>query len=418
MSAELANLGASLGLMLLALSLTSRAQDTYHLLHSFTFGVDGAQPSAPLVVNGAGSVMYGTAEGGGTSNHGNVFRLDRTAQGWHGTVLHSFGQGDDGWYPQSALIFDKNGNMYGTTSEGGPYGFGTVFEMSPSGSGRWTETLLHSFDLYGENMPMAPVSFDLAGNLYGTTELGGLGYGAIFRMSPPLSPGGQWGETVIYNFTDTNDGAFPQSKLLIDRQGNLYGTSYFAGIQDSGTVFELKRTENGWEEKTLYEFQFADDGAQPSGALSADSKNNLYGTAESGGSARCGVVFKLSYSHGAWADQTLYSFDCGVDGGNPWGGVSFDRSGNLYGTTMSGGAYGYGTVFKMSPNGDGTWTESALYSFSNGYDGENPRWGVVADRADRLYGVTSYGGVPCNCGTVFELAPPSSSEKNSETLKP
>jgi uncharacterized repeat protein (TIGR03803 family) len=194
----------------LAFSIFANAQDGFELLHSFTFGVDGALPSAPLVVNDAGSVIYGTAEGGGISNHGNVFRLVRTSQGWKGTVLHSFGQGTDGWYPDAAVISDKKGNLYGTTSEGGLYGWGTVFEMSPTGGGKWAETALHSFDFYGEDTPIAPVTFDAAGNLYGTTSQGGLGWGAIFQMTPPPSPGGQWTENVIYNFTYTNDGAFPK----------------------------------------------------------------------------------------------------------------------------------------------------------------------------------------------------------------
>ena len=390
----------------LAFSTHANAQDAFQLLHSFTFGVDGAEPNAPLLVNAAGSVIYGTADGGGTSNHGNVFRLVRTSQGWRGTVLHSFGEGNDGWYPQAAVIFDKKGNMYGTTVEGGPYGFGTVFEMSPTSGDKWTETVLHGFNLYGENMPMGPVNFDVFGNLYGTTELGGAGWGAIFQMTPPSSPGGQWTENVIYNFTDTNDGAFPQSGLLIDKQGNLYGTSYFAGIQDSGTVYELKRTETGWQEITLYEFQRADDGSNPSGPLTTDGRGNLYGTTDEAGAGRCGVVFKLAYSHGTWADQTLYSFDCGPDGGNPWGGVTLDRLGNLYGTTSQGGAYGYGTVFQLSPNPDGTWSETALHSFTNSADGAYPRWGVVPDQLGRLYGVATGGAPPCSCGTVFEILPP------------
>ena len=393
-------------LLLVAFARVSRAQDAFQLLHSFTFGVDGAQPNAGLVVNAEGTVIYGTADGGGSSNHGNVFRLVRTGQGWRGTVLHSFGEGDDGWYPQASLIFDMKGNMYGTTSEGGPYDFGTVFEMTPTGNGGWTEHILHAFSLYTENTPVAPLVFDQRGNLYGTTENGGIAWGAVFEMTPPSSPGGQWTESVLYNFTNTHDGAYPESGLLIDKQGNLYGASYFAGIEDSGTVYELKRTATGWEEETIYQFQRGDDGANPSGPLSTDGKGNLYGTTEIAGPGECGVIFRLTYSHGAWADQTLYSFDCGADGGHPWGGVTFDRLGNLYGTTKDGGAYGYGTVFKLSPNADDTWSEIVLYSFINGRDGANPQWGVVADLSDRLYGVTTYGGIPCGCGTVFELSLP------------
>lgn len=210
----------------LALSTQANAQDGFQLLHSFTFGVDGAHPSAALAVNGEGSVLYGTAQDGGSSDHGNVFRLVRTGQGWKGAVLHNFGQGSDGWYPDAAVVFDKEGNIYGTTSEGGPYGFGTVFELRPNGS-QWVESILHVFSLYSENTPEAPLTFGQDGNLYGTTMNGGIAWGAVFEMTPPSSPGGQWTETVIYNFTDTNDGAFPSSALLIDKRDNLYGTSYF-----------------------------------------------------------------------------------------------------------------------------------------------------------------------------------------------
>jgi uncharacterized repeat protein (TIGR03803 family) len=390
----------------LAFSTHANAQDGFQLLHSFTFGVDGALPSAPLLVNAAGSVIYGTAQDGGSTNHGNVFRLLRTSQGWKGTVLHSFGQGSDGWYPDAAVIFDKKGNMYGTTSEGGPYGFGTVFEMSPTAGGRWTESLLHAFSIYTENTPEAPLIFDQQGNLYGTTLNGGIAFGTVFQMMPPSSQGGQWTENVIYNFTYTDDGAYPDSALLIDKQGNLYGTSHFAGIQDSGTVYELKRTGTGWQEITLYEFQGGDDGAHPSGPLTTDGRGNLYGTTDDAGAGRCGVVFKLAYFQGAWADSTLYSFNCGPDGANPWGGVNFDRFGNLYGTTSQGGAYGYGAVFKLSPNPDGTWSETVLYTFTNGADGTYPRQGVVPDRLGRLYGVATGGAPPCSCGTVFELSLP------------
>jgi len=390
----------------LASSRHASAQEAFQLLHSFTFGVDGANPSSALAVNGEGTVIYGTAQDGGSTNHGNVFRLVRTSQGWKGTVLHSFGQGTDGWYPDAAVIFDKKGNMYGTTSEGGPYGFGTVFEISPASDGRWTEQILHAFSIYSEDTPEAPLIFDQQGNLYGTTLNGGIAFGTVFQMTPPQSPGGQWTENVIYNFTDTNDGAYPASGLLIDKQGNLYGTSYLAGIHDGGTVYELKRTTTGWEEITLYEFQSGGDGSHPSGPLTTDGKGNLYGTTDDSGAGRCGVVFKLAYSHGAWSESTLYSFNCGPDGANPWGGVSFDRLGNLYGTTAQGGADGYGTVFRLSPNSDGTWSESVLYSFTNGADGGYPRQGVVPDWRGRLYGVATGGAPPCSCGTVFEILSP------------
>jgi len=402
---------SSNGVLALCLTLGSLvssafAQDAFQLLHSFTFGEDGAHPSAALNVKPDGSVLCGTAEGGGEYGHGNVFCLVRKNQTWQGAVLHSFGPDMDGWYPDSSLVYDAIGNMYGTTSEGGPYGFGTVFELAPMMNGKWSERVLHAFSLYTEDTPTAPVAFDLQGNLYGTTQLGGLGWGAVFEMMPPGSPGGQWTESVLYDFTDSDDGAFPQSGLLVDGSGNLFGTSYYAGIQDSGTVYELKHSAGGWSEDTLYEFTRGNDGANPSGPLICDKKGNLYGTAEIAGVGEYGVVFKLSYSGGAWDESVLFSFDNGADGGHPENGLTFDPLGNLYGTTRDGGAYGYGTVFKLSPKSDGTWSETVLYSFTDGQHGANPQWGVVPDRFGRLYGVTSQGGIPCNCGTVFELIPP------------
>lgn len=382
-------------------------QDGFQLLHEFTFGLDGAQPEGTVSVSAQGDVLYGTASGGGTYNHGIVYRLVRTSQGWSGAVLHDFGPTPDAWYPNAGVIFDKAGNMYGTSSEGGPYCCGTVYEVSPSGNGTWTEMVLHSFSIYSANSPEAPLIADQHGNLYGTLQNGGIAWGGVFEMTPSSVPGGEWSLNVIYNFEDKDDGAYPDTRLLVDGTGNLYGTSSFGGInQDTGTVYELRPTESGWVEQTLHEFTRGEDGANPSGPLTADAQGILYGVTEIAGSGACGTVYRLSHAEGAWRESTLYSFDCGVDGGHPYGELTFDQAGNLYGTTKDGGQYGYGTIFRLSPNRDGTWSESIVYSFMDSTDGANPQWGVVRDNADRMYGVTTYGGVPCGCGTMFELLPP------------
>ena len=344
-------------------------------------------------------------------------------------VLHSFGRGTDGGNPTAGLIFDADGNLYGTTAYGGihgnncAYGCGTVFELSPGEDGGWTEKVLHSFNGTDGTMPGASLVFDAAGNLYGTTSGGGTyaPFGTVFELSP--NGRGGWTEKVLHNFDNGTDGAFPDG-LIWDAAGNLYGTASGGGIHpDGGTAFELSPNEDGsWTETVLHSFGGGTDGVNPAAGLIFDAAGNLYGTTSSGGihcvPFGCGTVFELSpREDGGWTETVLHSFGLGTDGTYPHARPVFDAAGNLYGTTSSGGIHGCiggsnscGTLFELSPKEGRGWTETVLHNFGNGTDGFSPAGNLILDAVGNLYGITQYGGIhTCDyqpvCGTVFELSP-------------
>jgi uncharacterized repeat protein (TIGR03803 family) len=369
-------------------------------------------------------------------------------------VLYAFQGGSDGAYPTGNLIFDSTGNLYGVTGSGGAGGSGncsseyggpgcgTVYELSPSATGGWTKTTLYAFQPQNDGaFPAAGLIFDGAGNLYGTTYRGGTGTcqpdgcGTVFELSPNGSGG--WAETVLYSFQGgSTDGNGPWA-LIFDRSGNLYGTTFGGGTgnpsecgvyQECGTVFELSPNgSGGWAEKIIYNFQGKSDGAYPSPGLAFDASGNLYGTASQGGDSYGGTAFKLSpIGGGGWSETTLHAFSVnGSDGYQPETGVIFDVSGNLWGTTFQGESTGLcksspwegscGTVFELTPNGSGGWTESLPFDFpTDGSAGANPS-GVIFDRSGNLYGTTPYGAdASCDFGEslcpglVFELSPAAS----------
>ena len=329
-------------------------------------------------------------------------------------MLHSFGSGTDGGNPRAGLIFDAaKSNLYGTTPAGGTHTFGTVFELSPNGSGGWTERVLYSFcsqtSCTDGETPQAGLIFDAAGNLYSTTYQGGTySGGTAFELSPQA--GGGWTEQVLHSFGNGVEGIYPYASLVFDTAGNLYGTTYTGG-ENNGTVFELTPTTGGgWTEQTLTNF-LGSYGLYLSAGLIIDVADNLYGTTPEGGSSRncgttaCGTVFELSPNgSGGWTEQSLHNFDNnGTDGAHPYDSLKFDSAGNLYGTTYAGGSYGVGMVFELTPQAGGGWTENVLHSFiSNGTDGAYPYAGLIFDTVGNLYGTTYYGGT-YGGGTVFEL---------------
>ncbi len=354
------------------------------------------------------------------------------ATNWNEKVLHSFNNnGTDGYEPYffGSLIFDAAGNLYGTTYAGGIYGYGTAFELSPAG-GSWTETVLYNF---GNGMgdgrnPRAGLIFDATGNLYGTSTTGGTsGYGTVFELTP--TGGGGWTERVLYSFGNTPDGAYANAVLIFDGAGNLYGTTELGGANGPyGTVFELTPTAGGgWTEKVLHSFANGTDGARPLASVIFDAAGNLYGTTTEGGTNRDGTVFELTpTAGGGWTETLLHSFNNnGTDGFLPNAGLIFDATGNLYGTTYYGGAgggcqpNGCGTVFELTPTAGGGWTEQVLFSF-NSTDGAIPVVGLIFDATGNLYGATTEGGT-LNAGTVFELTPevfPTSLDFGPQGLNP
>ena len=365
------------------------ATDT--VLYSFDFSgtPDGNRPEASLVMDGAGN-LYGTTYFGGAHDvefegDGTVFKVspDGTEN-----VLYSFAGGvADGSDPVGGLIMDSSGNLYGTATGGGANGVGAVFKLSAGG----TETLLHAFaggTSDGAN-PASGLIMDGAGELYGTTSGGGAhGDGTVFE----IGAGGQ--ETVLHAFAGGTDGADPVAGLIMDSAGNLYGTTEQGGPSGNGTVFKISASG---AESILYAFGAGIDGRYPRSVLVRDSAGNLYGTTRDGGTFGYGTVFKLSP---AGVESIVYSFTGGTaDGANPMAGLVMDGAGNLYGTTEQAGAYGYGTVFKVSSAG----TESDVHAFGKGTDGQNPDAALIMDSAGNLYGTTALGGTD-GSGTVFEVS--------------
>jgi uncharacterized repeat protein (TIGR03803 family) len=332
-------------------------------------------------------------------------------------ALYNFAGGTDPKFPYAGLVLDKAGNLYGTTQLGGANSQGTVFEVTHNSDGSWTENVLYNFTGSADGgQPSAGLIFDASGNLYGTTNFGGsancnLGCGTVFELAPGS---GGWTETVLYTFTGGSDGREPYARLLSDAAGNLYGTTLLGGTVSSvctsgcGTVFKLTRTSSGWTENALYSFAGGTDGASPYDGLAFDSVGNLYGTAYSGGASGSGVIFKLSPGSSGWTESVVHAFRGGYDGKYSYGDVVLDSAGNLYGTSFQGGGKGYGVVFQLVPNSKGAWQEKVLHSFGNA-PSANPVAGLVMDPAGNLYGTTLAGGQQTSCGatcgTLFKLSP-------------
>ena len=373
---------------LLATSTRAVAQKE-KLLYSFN-AADGAYPRAGLIFDNAGN-LYGTTSGGGAYDEGAVFELMRKTGGrWIERILHNFKGGADGAYPLANLIFDSSGNLYGTTYAGGSNADGTLFQLAPKAGGVWTEKVLHSFGngKDGEH-PDAGLVLDATGNFYGTTYEGGAnGFGTVFELTPKAR--GKWAEQVLHSFGG-KDGASPYASLIIDTAGNLYGTTFYGGVDGAGTVFELTPEAGGkWVEKVLHSFN-GKDGKNPSAGLIFDALGNLYGPTEDS-------IFELMPKKGGgWTEKLLYNFGSTA-------GLIFDGAGKLYGTTYVGGTNGYGTLFELTREADGKWKYLVVYSFLGGVDGANPFAGLVLDASGNMYGTTYYGGTEGQ-GTVFEFTP-------------
>ena len=349
---------------------------------------DGEYPEGGLIADSSGN-LYGTTAYGGSGNCvlagsaagcGTVFELSppqQKGQAWTETILYSFPTAKQGYVPAGDLVFDKSGNLYGSTIFGGGKGTtcdpfyqycGAVFKLiAPrTKNGKWTEKVLHSFasGKDGAN-PNGGLLLDAAGVIYGTTfgggdengECGAGGCGTAFELKPPTKKKGVWAENVLLRF-NIQDGAEPEAGFAFGRNGDLYGTTYGGGTDGSGAVFQLAAPTGGrgpWKETILYRFGGRSDGSNPGGAVIFDAAGGLYGTAL-GGSTDAGVVFSLKPpKHGnSWPLTVLYNFTGPPDGAHPAASLVFDKAGNLYSTTQSGGTgtcsfYGYGTVFEVAP---------------------------------------------------------------------
>jgi uncharacterized repeat protein (TIGR03803 family) len=348
------------------------------------------------------------------------------------TVIHNFTGGADGGVPNSTLAIDAAGNLYGTTVYGGNRTqncntwCGVVFKLKPSGQG-WIVTPLYEFNGSPDGSAPVGVVFGPNGTLYGTTFSGGVscrsnsqyGCGTVFNLRPSPTPCKSvlcpWNETVLYRFNGgSNDGAGPNSPVVFDATGNLYGTTFQGGVYTPncsygvdwcGTVFELSPSRGGWTESLPYFFTGGSAGGPPEAGLAIDAAGNLYGTTLTGGVYGGGVVFELTPSNSGWVENTLYSLPGASGNGGDFseGTPIFDPAGNLYDTTQVGGPNGGGTVFELSPAGGG-WNFSLLYGLSGRVEQNGPVTGVVRDSAGNLYG-TAYSLGPDNIGLIFKLSP-------------
>jgi len=313
---------------------------------------NGNTPGAmgPIVVDAKGNIYWAFQEGGDPSCEcGSVVKLTRSGGIWNQTTLHAFlGGSADGQNPQSGLVEDRRGNLYGATIYGGPNNCGTIYELSPAVGGGWTYNMIYAFtsQLDGAN-PVGSLASDQAGNIYGTSTGGGLyGYGTVFKVS---HSGGGWTVTAIYNFTLDFGSQQQQQGVAIDSKGDLYGVTQYGGEYQLGTVYQLTPTVGYWNQTVLHTFTGNNDGAFPRGPLTIDQSGAVYGTAVYAGIHQFSTVYKLVRGNsGQWNLHALHSFG-GTDGFQPENGVTIDSSGNLFGTTSGGGAFGFGVVFEITP---------------------------------------------------------------------
>ncbi len=399
--------------LLLVFTQPAQAQ-SFQVIHTFTGGLDGTDPTAGVTIDGNGN-LYGTAYEGGI-NYGTVYRLKRSGSSWILNPLFSF-DGSNGAHPYAGVIFGPQGLLYGTTFQGGLYGKGVSFKLGPPPTTckavicPWAETVLYNFSggLDGGGPAYGDPTFDQAGNMYGAADQGGAyGVGVVYELTPP----GNWGtDNVLYSFAGATDGAYP-SGVILDSIGNIYGTTYMGGANGFGTVFRLTNiVGSGWIETLLKSsFDLASDGAYPLTGLVFDPSGNLYGSTSSGGTGNGGTVFELSPSGGSWVFHVLYNFIGSGTGGycGPWGALVIDPSGNLYGTTRCDGAYrcgsyGCGNVFELVSS-NGGWSYRDLYDFTGDSDGFNPISNVTLDSGGNLYGTASVGGV-LGSGVVWQITP-------------
>src|SRR5579863_7827996 len=330
------------------------------------------------------------------------------------TVLYSFTDGTDGGGPNGGVVFDSSGNAFGTTHFGGNDscgggvggGCGVVFELSPNKSGGWSETPLYTFDDGTDGgFPNAGVILDKNGNAFGTASTGGstqcsIGCGVVYELSKSAG----WSESVLHTFTQT-DGEFPNAVLLPGTGGSLYSTTWYGGSSGNGTVFSLTPGSSGWTERVLYSFAGTTDGSAPAAGVIADRAGNLYGTTYKYDGDNDGVAYELQKkSPSSWKDRVLYTFTSNGGGENPYAGLIMPAKGTLYGTAIESGTNDGGVAYELVRGKGHSWKETVLHAFGGTGDGNSPYGGLVADKSGNLFGTTVFGGTN-NAGIVYELSP-------------
>lgn len=394
-------------LLLVAFGGTASAQ-SFRLLHIFS-GPDGAFPRAGLSIDRHNGTIYGTTFAGFLGfGWGSAFELRPAG----GTFFFNIIQEFDG-QPIDRAVIGPDGHIYGTSSNAiFNFVFGYVFSLAPplrpcrTGSGLqdllcpWIFHNVYGFPLNGSNgiSPLgATLVFDQSGNIYGTTSAGGTtGNGVVYMLTASGT------ETPIYEFTGSPDGADPYAGVIFDSSGNLYGVTTVGGSSNQGTVFKLTSNgQGGWTEQVIYNFTGGSDGNAPVGGLVFDPSGNLYGSTASGGMNGGGTVFQLTPNGSGWDYHLLYSLTGSPQNCGPKAELSLDSAGNLYGTTYCDGAFNDGNVFKLTNSG-GSWTYTSLHDFSGQSDGMFPYSNVSFDAAGKLYGTTSKGSA-AGAGNVWQI---------------
>lgn len=379
---------------------------TETVIHSFELGMDGGNPSAPLIQASDGN-LYGTTDNANSGSRGTVFKISNLSGVPVKSVIHTFSDPGDGDGVVSAVIQASDGNLYGTTGWGGSNGAGTVFKITGLSTSP-TESVIQSFTggIDGSG-PSGSLIQAFDGSLYGMTTGGGANNtGTVFKIG---NLSGIPVKSVIHDFTEENDGALPVAALIQIPDGDLYGATETDGSKIGGTVFRVMDPSGLPAETVVHVFDPGSDGRVPLASLIQASDGNLYGTTQSGGSAGGGTVFRISNISGTPIESVIYNFIGGNDGNGPAASLIQASDGNLYGTTELGGASNAGTVFRITDI-SGTPTETVIYSFSGGADGGDPQASLIESSDGNLYGTTTLGGLSnCvitggTCGTVFKIS--------------
>jgi uncharacterized repeat protein (TIGR03803 family) len=372
---------------------TAHAQ-RFSVVHNFLGSSDGGYPLAGLTVDPAGN-FYGTASDDGAYAAGLVYKI---TPGGVQTVLYNFAGGNDGFRPESSLLRDAAGNLYGTTLQGGTSNAGTAYVVTSAGK----ETVLYSFSGTSDGgSPLAALAMDSAGNLYGTTTAGGSNNnGTVFELVRPQK-GGQWKEKVLHSFGASADGGTPIAGVTLDAAGNLYGTASVGGKFGYGRVYELL-SKSKWKEQVIHDFQLGNDGGTPYAGLVFDGAGNLYGGTTSGGKRAGGTIFQLTPSNGEWKFNLVVALS-GWEISGPFRNLYVDASGTIYGTTHCDGKAEAGTAYRITRSGN-KWDYHSLHVFTGGADGLYAYTNLVLDKKGNVYGTTYEGGANGH-GVLFRIKP-------------
>ncbi len=409
---------AFLALLIVAGAASPATAQTFHVIHTFTGGADGGNSLAGLTVDRAGNLYGTTVYGGqlaGVQGYGIVFKMVAKNGNWLLSPLYNFQWGQDGSRPASPPTIAPDGSLYGATQYGAGtgcyinWGCGTVYHLQPPARScqkvlcYWTENVLYRFtgSADGGEPGSGTLTLDSAGNLYGTTLVGGhQAGGVVYEM---VNSGGNWTQKVLYSFDNPANGLEPNSSVIFDGQGNLYSTSVAGGSTGHGTVFTMMPAGlSSWNYSKLYDF--TTDGWAPTGGVIWGLAGNLYGATLYGGPDGSGEVYEMTPSGGSWNFQTLYQFQPPVGGDwGAYGPMAIDAQGNLYGTTLQQGVFRRGTIFKLSYS-NGAWHYTSLHEFTGDSDGCSPYGGVSFDQNGNLFG-TAWGCGDGGFGVVWEVTP-------------